>query len=309
MRPIFMKKSLLFIVNPISGDTDKTEIIQKVKAKAEEENYDLHLYKTTGDRDQEKVSAFLKKQRPSRIIVTGGDGTISMIAETILDLNIPMAIIPAGSANGLAVDFDLPAQLNQQVDLAFENTILAIDVLFINDTFALHISDLGINAELIRNYEESGIRGKFGYFLQSIPTLFQSGYPYHFKIKTKDNTYETSGALLAIANAGKFGTGATINPHGKINDGLFEIIIFKNLNLFEILKTIRENPNLSPKFTEFISTDYAEISSENRIPFQIDGEFQEEIKNVSVRIEKQKLKVVVPKSFYFSNQPPISLNQ
>src|SRR5690606_13317569 len=99
------------------------------------------------------------------------------------------------------------------------------------------------------------------YLLQSIPTLLHSGSPFHFTIETEMETVEKSGVLLAIANANKFGTGATINPDGKMNDGKFEVLVFKNLDVIEIVKTIQEKPELSPDFVEIITTEKVQITA------------------------------------------------
>ena len=103
--------------------------------------------------------------------------------------------------------------------------------------------------------------------------------------------------MLAIANANKFGTGATINPLGKLNDGKFEILVFKDLDFIEIFKTIQDNPEMSPDFVHAISTNKAVITTKNEVPFQIDGEFIGEIQKVNVRIEKEQLLVAVPQPF------------
>ncbi len=298
---------ILFVVNPISGGSEKESIITLVKEEAEKRNYHFQLYKTTGERDIENIKAIINEKEPHRLLVAGGDGTISMVAECILGTDICLGIIPAGSANGMAVNFNLPQTLPEQIDIALSDCTLKIDVLYINDKLCIHIADLGINAELVKNYEDSGIRGKFGYFLQSIPTLINSDSPFDFIIETDNETVEETGILLAIANANKFGTGATINPEGKINDGKFEILIFKNLDFFEIFKTMQDNPEMSSDFLKVISSNNAKISCANKVPFQIDGEFIGETKEVVVKIEKEALLVAVPESF--CQLHPTNINQ
>lgn len=288
---------ILLVVNPISGSTEKEPIITLVKEEAEKRNYHFQHYKTTGESDIENIKAIINEKKPYRLLVAGGDGTISMVAACILGTDICLGIIPAGSANGMAVNFNLPETLPEQIDIALADCTLKIDVLHINDKLCLHIADLGINAELIKNYEDSGIRGKFGYFLQSIPTLINSNSPFDFTIETETETVEETGILLAIANANKFGTGATINPEGKINDGKFEILVFKNLDFFEIFKTLQEKPELSSEFVRIISSNNAKISCANKVPFQIDGEFMGETKEVNAKITKENLLVAVPETF------------
>ena len=298
---------ILLVVNPISGDSEKESIITSVKAEAVKRNYGFQLYKTTGKSDVENIKAIINEKEPSRLMVAGGDGTICMVAECILGTEICLGIIPAGSANGMAVNFNLPETLPEQIEIALSDCTMKIDVLYINEKLCLHIADLGINAELVKNYEDSGIRGKFGYFLQSIPTLINSDSPFDFTIETENETVEKTGILLAIANANKFGTGATINPDGKINDGKFEILIFKNLDFFEIFKTMQEKPDMSSEFLHIISSNKATVRCANKVPFQIDGEFMGETKEVIIKIEKERLLVAVPESF--CKLHPINTNQ
>lgn len=288
---------ILLIVNPISGDNEKDEIIVAVEKEAEKRNYGFKLFKTTGERDKENIISLIKKNKPLRVLVAGGDGTISLVAECILGTDICLGILPAGSANGMAVNFGIPETLPEQIEIAFSDCTLEVDALFINDKLCLHIADLGINAELIKNYESSGIRGKLGYFLQSIPTIFNSESPFNFSIETDEGIVEKTGILLAIANANKFGTGATINPNGRMNDGKFEILVFKNLDFIEIFKTIQDKPEMSSDFVHAISTNKAKITTKKEVPFQIDGEFIGEINHIDAVITNEKLVMAVPELF------------
>lgn len=294
---------ILLVVNPISGHTEKEHIIISITDEAAKRNLGLKVYKTTGEDDKKAINAIIKKQRPTRVLAAGGDGTISLVSECILGTDICLGIIPAGSANGIAVNFGIPATVPEQIETALSDCTIKIDALFINEKLCLHIADLGINAELIKNYEDSGVRGKLGYFLQSIPTIFNSDSPFHFTIETENETVEKTGILLAIANANKFGTGATINPEGKINDGKFEVLIFKSLDFIEIFKTIQEKPDLSADFVEIFSTKKVRITTRSKVPFQIDGEYMGEIKKAEARIEKEKLLMAVPELFCKLHSP------
>jgi YegS/Rv2252/BmrU family lipid kinase len=288
---------ILLVVNPIAGDNDKSPIITAVEYEVSQRDYKLKIYETTGEDDKVTIDSLIKEYNPSRILVAGGDGTISLVSQSILGTDICLGIIPAGSANGMAVNFKLPETLSEQIAIALSDCTMKLDSLFINEKLCLHIADLGLNAELIKNYENSKIRGKMGYFLQSIPTLFNSESPFHFIVETENETIEETGILLAIANANKFGTGATINPNGKMNDGKFEILVFKNLDFIEIFKTIKDQPEMSSDFVRIISTEKAQISSKKKIPFQIDGEFLGEVDTVTATIQKETLLMALPEMF------------
>ncbi|MFV8282423.1 diacylglycerol/lipid kinase family protein [Christiangramia marina] len=288
---------VLLIVNPISGDLDKKQIIQKARDYAKTNQITIHLFATTGEEDVKKIQDRLDSLKIERIIAIGGDGTINLVAKAIKSYGIPLGIIPAGSANGLATNYGIPESLEEQVKIAFGDAIFEMDLLNINDDICLHLSDLGINAELIQNYEESRFRGKFGYLLQSLPTLLTSEYPFEFEVETNFKKQQTSGVLLAIANANKYGTGANINPNGKMNDGKFEIIIYRKLDLAEIIKTIRNETDVNSDVVETFQAEEAKIICKTPVAFQIDGEFKGESSEVIISIMNEKLKVVVPAEF------------
>jgi diacylglycerol kinase family enzyme len=151
-----------------------------------------------------------------------------------------------------------------------------------------------LNAALIRNYEEGNIRGKLGYLIQSIPTLIKTDFPFQFTIEKDGKILHENAVLLAIANAKKYGTGSMINPKGKYDDGLFEILIFKGFNIPQILQTFRENVELSKDFVEIFSASEVKISCTKNIPFQIDGEYRGEVKEVHAKISPVKVRIAVP---------------
>ncbi len=284
----------MLVVNPISGGSDKSKLIEAVKAEINTRNYSLEIYNTMGDTNQDSIQEMIFKFQPERILVAGGDGTIQLVAEALKNHEIPIGIIPAGSANGLALNLNLPTNLHEQLQVALGDTFFKMDTLQLNNRICLHIADLGINAELIKNFQNSNIRGKLGYILHSIPTLMKCEYPFEFEIEANGKQIVQTGVLLAIANARKFGTGANINPSGKLNDGFFELILFKTLNFVEIFKTLNDQITLDPEFAEIISTNSARINCKSPISFQIDGEYIGETNTVVAAMGPKKLEIAVP---------------
>lgn len=285
---------VLLVVNPISGGKDKFPIIESVQKELQQIEAELEIFKTTGKNDKEELTKFIKRFNPTRILSAGGDGTIKLIAEILKDDSIPVGIFPAGSANGLAENFNLPTEVDNLTKIALGDHFKYLDAIIVNGEFCLHISDLGLNAALIKNYEEGNIRGKLGYLIQSIPTLIKSDFPFQFTIKTEGKVIQRKAVLLGIANARRYGTGSTINPNGKYDDGKFEVLIFKELNLSEILKTFQEDVELNEEFVEIFSTSEANVHCEKKIPFQIDGEYRGEVNQVHAKISPVKIRIATP---------------
>ena len=286
---------MLFIINPKAGNVDVELLNSKITRICKENKISYEIMKTSGENDKLKIGSKIEENSYKRIIVAGGDGTINLVASVLKNTTISMGLLACGSANGLISNFNIPDDLDSQIELALEGTKYSMDMIAVNGHECLHIADLGLNAELIRSYDNSSISGKFGYFLHSIPTIFNSKYPYDFEITDSESTKSYRGILLAFGNAQKFGTGAAINPKSKMNDGKFEIIIFKKLNIFQVLKTFFNNHDLEKDFVERYSLEKAEIDCKRPLSLQIDGEFMGEVSNLKVEIIPNSINVIATK--------------
>ncbi len=289
-----MKKKYILVVNPISGDVDKTEILVKTMAFAEEFKVEIITYETSGNEDDKAIKNLFNLHKPERILIAGGDGTIKMVAEALEKQDVIFGIIPAGSANGLSVDLNLPTTIEENLTVAFHNHFIEMDMISINGKKSIHLSDLGLNAELVKNYENGSTRGKLGYALQVITTLTELEEPFSAKIEANDQIIECEARMIVIANSQKYGTGVTINPDGKMNDGKFELVILKNLDLLVFGKIITGNIPVNSEDVEIISTDKAIITTVSPVSFQIDGEYIGEEILLNIKILPAQMKVAIP---------------
>lgn len=289
-----MKKKYILVVNPISGDMDKGEILIKTLAFAEEFNVEIIIYETSGNEDEKAIKNLYELHKPERVLIAGGDGTIKMVGETLEKQNVIFGIIPAGSSNGLSVDLNLPTTIEENLSVAFHNHFIEMDMIAINGKKSIHLSDLGLNAELVRNYENGSTRGKLGYALQVITTLSELEAPFSATIEANNETIECVARMIVIANSQKYGTGVTINPDGKMNDGKFELVILKNLDLLVFGKIISGNIPVNSVDVEIISTDKATITTVLPISFQIDGEYIGEETRLNIDILPSQMKVAIP---------------
>lgn len=288
-----MKKNIIIVVNPVSGAFEKKEIVDSTLLFAKNENLESILYETSGTKDVENIKNLYNIHKPERIIIIGGDGTIRMVAEAIAKEDVILGIIPAGSANGFALDLDLQLTFEKNLEVAFLHQFMEVDIITINGKISIHLSDLGLNAELIKNYEQGEIHGKWGYALNTITTLFDSGNPFTAKIKANNETFGYVARMIVIANAKKYGTGVVINPNGVMNDGKFELVILKNFDLIIFGQIISGNMPSDPDDVEIISTDKATIELDAPVSFQIDGEYCGTETKLDIKILHKQLKIAV----------------
>ncbi|MGO4770720.1 diacylglycerol kinase family protein [Flavobacterium sp. W22_SRS_FK3] len=289
-----MKKNIIFVVNPISGDLDKSDLIEAVQEFAATNHFDLEVYETIGGSDEKEIQSLYNQYLPERIIVAGGDGTIKMVAEAMEQFDVIIGILPAGSANGLSVDLNLPTTIEENLKIAFLHHYIEMDMICINGKKSIHLSDIGLNADLVKNYEASNLRGFWGYALQAYTTLVDSNEPFVATITANKKTVEHTARMIVIANSQKYGTGVTINPNGATNDGKFELVILKNLDLLLIGKIITGNMPIDTDDVVIISTDKATIETDYPVSFQIDGEYCGAQTSLEIHILHKQLKIAIP---------------
>lgn len=289
-----MKKNIVMITNPVSGGIDKSDFIEATALYAAKESLNFILYETTGIDDSKKIIEIYDAFKPDRIIVAGGDGTIKLVVEALGNVNVVFGILPAGSANGLATDLNLPKTIEENLTICFHNDYVEIDIVVINGKKSLHLSDLGLNATLIKNYENNALHGKWGYALQAFNTLIDREDPFNATIYANGQTFERLVQMIVVANSKKYGTGVIINPNGSMNDGKFELVIIKNLDLLVFSKIITGNLPVNSEDIEIISTDQASIKTDRPIDFQIDGEYYGLETELNITISAQKMRIAIP---------------
>jgi len=266
-------KKVLLVVNPIAGIQDKTELIENLKEKSKSRGFALEVYKTDGKNDSQAIETLLKKFQPDRVLVAGGDGTINQVAEALRGHEVILGLLPLGSANGLATSLGLPTDINEAIETALGSQTSSLDGLLLNGHLGLHLSDLGLNARLIKNYQKSEVRGKWGYAKEILSTLTEHEL-FRVRITTDTETYETQATVVIIGNATMYGTGVVVNPHGDMSDGKFEIITATHFDLFELAKLLAGSTELDPEVVKISSTTRAKIEClDKKTLFQVDGEF------------------------------------
>jgi diacylglycerol kinase (ATP) len=289
-----MRLRILFVINPVSGGKKKADPETFIKNYFRDRPEDVRFFML--DEPQQSLSETIKKIEPDSVIAVGGDGTVKMVAEALLDKDIPMGILPAGSANGMATELRIPADWAEVLGLICKehpSTVKDIDLIRVNKDICIHLSDVGLNALLVKNFEQRGIRGKLGYALSSFKTLWQNKR-LAVRIENKKVSLTRYAHMIVLANARMYGTGACINPDGDLTDGLFEVVILRRLSIPELLKMLFRHRPFDPAKTEILHASQVTISTRKKAHFQIDGEYMGKIKQITASILPRALKVIVP---------------
>ena len=287
---------LLFIVNPISGGVDKDPFLKEAKTMCD--NYDLEfkIFKTSGVEDEVHFKTILEEFTPDKVISVGGDGTTLFTAVALLNTEIPMGIIPFGSANGMAVELGVSQKPIQALrDIIMSNLIGDLDLVCVNEKYhSIHIGDVGINAKIVNGYDKDENRGMGTYAKYFIEALSHVS-PFKIKIACNNKTYDFEAVMLGLCNARKYGTGIPLNIEGNPMDGLFEIVLIEKINasvLFKAGLSSIDETFLDSQNNTVISTSEAIITFNEPQLLQLDGEVIGEFKTLNVKLLKGAVKLI-----------------
>ncbi len=297
-----------FIINPIAGGTDKTVFYDFIHEKHFDEKFSYEIYETTGENDEVTIKKIVKGRKVEVTVVVGGDGTLLLAAMIFKHTDTRLAVIPFGSANGMARELEIPRDFDRVLSLIpseririvwaliQRGNIINVDLIQINKYYSLHLSDIGLNAKIVKRFEAEKIRGYSGYARQFFKEL-SLRKAIEYELFTGGKRYSGKAYMIVIANAKMYGTGAVINPIGSLNDGRFEICIVKDITFSSLLKSawsiFKKNVQYQERDLEIISTDKARIKLNESQTLQVDGEVVDDVDSLNVKIIPGCLKIIV----------------
>ena len=284
--------NILFVLNPASGGKKKFNWQKAICQYFENLSHTIEFYILTGKDDTGSLDGIIKRLQINKIVAVGGDGTVKLLTRYLMGSNLALGILPAGSANGMAKELQISEIPEEALDIIINGKIKCCDVIKINNDISLHLSDFGLNAQLIKYFDEGKLRGMWGYARMVIKVLWRKKLM-NAHIIADDLNLNTKAYMIVIANASKYGTGALVNPQGDLDDGLFEIVILRKFPVIELCKMLLSYKKFNPEKVEVFQTKSATIITRRKTHFQIDGEYIGKLKRVDAKIIPSQINLLV----------------
>jgi diacylglycerol kinase (ATP) len=289
-------RKILFVVNLKSGIGSAKDFQAQLEAASVNHQFEWMIYETTGLDDQNEIRRLLKKYKPSVAFAVGGDGTVNMLATELIGSKIMLGIIPAGSANGLAYNFGIKDNLDQILLNMKQKIPFLMDGIRVNkEHFCFHLGDVGVNARIVSRFEKEGSKGMLGYGKQLIKELFNKKTWFTFYLQVPgERRKKMKAEMLVIANATRYGTGAIINPIGKLDDGKFELVVIRPYPwwfIFTFFYAVFTGKLHRMKYVKVISASEALITFIKPQEFQLDGEMIPAAKEIKAEIMHAAVKL------------------
>ena len=224
-----MKKSILFIVNPISGGKSKLNFPEMAGNYLDKSLFESTFIFTEGVGHGQKLAS--ENTGKDIIVAVGGDGTINEIASAMEGTEQWMGIIPCGSGNGLARTLGIPLVDSEAVRRLNNLNCTRIDAGFLNNRKFFNMAGVGFDAHISKVFAEHVNRGLGGY----IQTTFREISNYktqNYSLEIDGKTFERNAFMISIANSSQYGNNAYISPFASVKDGLLDVCIIRPFPLY-----------------------------------------------------------------------------
>jgi diacylglycerol kinase (ATP) len=286
-------KETVVILNPAARGTRAS----RLRSQVESITRGAILCATSRSGEAEVLARHAAAEGFEKIVAAGGDGTINEIVNGIAGTDVALGLLPLGTMNVFATELGLPANdLPRCWEIIQENRIRPVDLPSANHKHFVQLAGVGLDAQAVKETSRAFKRsfGPLSYMISA--AQIASRPPPRLQIESEDAKTE-EGSFVLVGNGRLYGGRFPFFKQAVIDDGLLDVIVFKRLNYVEIIRYLQNvifTPQISSPEVEYFQTKRLQVSSEDTVPVEIDGEL---IGNcpVEFRIRAGGLHVLAPK--------------
>ena len=263
-------KTAVFLYNPESG---------RGRASREAEQID-EIFRTNGYRVVPQpidfsVNPFDGHETIDLMVVAGGDGTVNFAVNAMKSkgLDIPLGVIPAGTANDFAGALGMSNELLEAARQIAAGRIDRVDVGRVNDLWFVNIFSFGIFTTTSQRTPNSRkhLMGKLAYIIEGVKE-FRTIHAVPLEI-VADGEHFDLRSLMALIFNGETAGGFRLARTSSIRDGLFDCILLEKKDLFR--STLAMGHYLlggNPKIVRHFRARRIDIQSTVNEPTDVDGQ-------------------------------------
>lgn len=226
------KKTILFIVNPISGTTNKELILKDIDARLDKEKYSYTVKRTEYSGHGAVIATSAAENGVDIVVAIGGDGTVNEVARSLVHTRSTLGIIPCGSGNGLARHLQIPLEYTKAIQLINDCNVCALDYGKINSRPFFCTCGMGFDATISYNFAASIRRGILTYLESTLKEITRYK-PETYTLEDEAGKFTGKAFLITCANASQYGNNAYIAPEASMSDGLMDITFIEPFTAIE----------------------------------------------------------------------------
>jgi diacylglycerol kinase (ATP) len=225
----------VLIYNPAAGKFRRHPewILQRTTDALARASIRPRLAPTTGPEDATRIAREAVAGGADLILVLGGDGTINEVVNGMVNSNATLAILPAGTANVLAMELGLGSRLSKAIDALKECVERRVAVGKLNDAKGaarhfLAMAGAGLDARIVYDLNPAfkARAGKLAYWLTGFAHITQKVG--NFDARINGNVYRCGFALASRVR--NYGGDLEIASGASLLHDDFEIVLFEGSN-------------------------------------------------------------------------------
>jgi diacylglycerol kinase (ATP) len=289
-------KHILFIVNPVSGIGKQKGVERLIDAWLDKTRFVASIAYTTAPGHATEISRTAAGGGVDVVVAVGGDGTVNEVAAGLVGTATAMAIVPAGSGNGLARHLKIPMNQKRAIEVINRYNILKIDTATINDQLFVNVAGVGFDASVAKKFAVAGKRG-FSTYLRITTNSYKNYEPRQYTLVVDGKVIKRRALLISFANSSQFGNNTSIDPAASVTDGYIDVCIVGKMPYW---KAVFLAPLLFMK--KFDQTKYIEIIRAKEVilrrrkgkSIHLDGDPKVMGKELTMKINPLSLIMITP---------------
>ena len=291
----------VFIVNGKAGDNRALDKLNN-ELRNLKKKIDYEVYKTTGVKDATRfVEEYCSKDNEETCLVAcGGDGTINEVASGLVNSKHHLGILAYGSGNDFVKSYE--GLDFTSVEKLVEGTSKKIDIMKVNDKYAINICNFGFDAivgSTANKVKEKGGKNPYGAGVRK--AILTGRFNKIEVIADNEKISKKKMLLCTLANGSYVGGQYYCAPKSVNDDGYIDVCLFHTMSLLGFLKVLKpytngehlDNPKFANKLV-YRRVKHVEVNSDKEIELCLDGEMLPG-KHFEINILEKAINFVVPK--------------
>jgi len=230
-------KKLALIYNPNSGDRTFKDFIDPLLGIFQSAGFAVTIHRSENPNSIRLFLSYLKNLDYDTVVVCGGDGSLNMAINAIMDngLNVKFGIIPSGTANDFATYLNLPKDPILAAEIIAQGNTTFVDLGKANEKYFINVFALGYPANIshIVNEDLKNVMGKMAYYMKGLGEM-GSFNPITVDITSSKGTFREELALALVLNGAGAGGFSDLVPGGSATDGLLDFLALRPVNFTAI---------------------------------------------------------------------------
>jgi diacylglycerol kinase (ATP) len=230
------------------------------------------------------------------IVAAGGDGTINEVVNGIAGTDAALGLLPMGTMNVFALELGLPANdLGRCWKIIQARHTRLVDLPTANSKHFVQLAGVGLDAQVVKE-TSLAFKRSFGPLSYLVSAAQIAARPPPRLVVESNDAVTGEGSFVLVGNGRLYGGPFPFFKNAVIDDGLLDVVVFKQLGYLEIIKYLQNvlfSSEIRLPEVEYFQTKELRVTSEEDVPVEIDGELVGQCP-VKFQVHKRKLRVLVP---------------